>query len=259
MMKVFVRAFAAAVLLSLSCFAETDSASASSDSKWKDRLYFAIDFKSIPFDFSTEGFKSEYFDGTDHYPLSFDTLKISSASKIGLLVNSKLYNPGSFRSDLEIGLHFVTADKLYGGDVDLRTLNGFMIGKRFFLTSRLGIGGGIIKGAVSKVGKGDVSGADFMLGPKGERIPEGNEISLSATTVTLTAGLGLQIDLFSRVYADVFGDYVIYGNGGDWELVADDDGGNSVTLDRDSFSNIANLKDVDLGGVSFGLALGWRL
>jgi hypothetical protein len=255
MPRVLLAAFVTSLFLSPVCRAEE----APSGTGWADRIYFSLVLKSAPFDFNTQGFKAVYNDGYDDYDLSFDTLSLSSAGKIGLQMNSILITRGSFRSDVELGLNFISADKLYGGDIDVRSLNGVTLGKRFFLTSRLSAGGGLIKGVVSKVTKGNNTGADFMLGPKGEHIPEGNEISVSALLVTVSAGAGMQVDLFSRLFADVFADYIVYGNGSDWDLVADDADGKSVTLDRKSFSNIADLKDVDLGGLSFGLALGWRL
>lgn len=260
MIKASVRSAVFSLLCALPCLAQEPAAGAAGEEAgWQDRIYFSLAFKSIPFKFNTQGFDAVYNDGVDDYDLSFDTLDLASAGQISLLINSELTRKGAFRSDAELGLSFITASELYGGHVDLRTLNGFMLGRKVFLASRLALGGGMVRGAVSKVTRGNVSGADFMLGPKGERIPEGNEISMSAFMATVSGGLGLQIDLFARVFADIFTDYVVYGSAGDWELVATDDGGKDVTLERKNFSNIADLQDVDLGGLSFGLSLGWRL
>jgi hypothetical protein len=64
--------------------------------------------------------------------------------------------------------------------------------------------------------------------------------------------------MVSKLFADIFVDYIIFGEGPKWKLVADDEEGEEVTLSRENFQNISQLKDVDLSGLSFGGAIGWR-
>lgn len=240
-------------IIPVSSFAKKDN---DDKNEKKHRIRLNMLYKSVPFKFTGTQYTFNYSDPIDSYPITFDAISVNRMHQIGVAVGFSPVWFKVYKNIVELEILFAKSGDLRGGNLNLTLINGGILYDRFYLHGDFATGFGWARYKLSKIGIGNITGADFLLGPENEKVMSGTVVQNEIRNLTMHIGIGLTFYITKRLNVDLAFEYLFGEYNLGWGLITKDINTDDVYLSKESDATFPQF-DVGIKGMSPVLTIGW--
>ncbi|MFA5857741.1 MAG: CsgG/HfaB family protein [Elusimicrobiota bacterium] len=189
------------------------------------RAYVGLNY--LPFQMTASTVTMTWFDGVDTYDLGFTQKAMSST--LGVFFGAEK-EADPFTAGMRAGFVF-GGEKISAGEVGLYG-KAELTGQVISVGANIDLGLLYAFGTLGTVGKGNVSGANFAWGPKGEKINEGTAINAAGYALGITPSADVRLNLSDTSGINLNVGYRLYSpiDTNSWSIMTKDSDDKEIEL-----------------------------